>query len=78
MNFVKLRTLQSLFCSSKEKSVVLQVNPEVARRLRTENKQTLDEVADRFEREVSVESVSDFHVHEVKVLSARTRRELRH
>ena len=77
MTFDTLRKLQTLFCRSKEKSVILQVHPDVARRLRTENKQTLDEMADRFEREVSVESVSDFHVHEVEVLSARTRRGLR-
>jgi hypothetical protein len=48
----------------------------VARRLRHENKDLLDEVSKRFDREVSIESVSDFHIHDRKVLSARTRNEV--
>jgi len=71
-----LRALQSLFCKSKEKSVILQVHPDLARRLRDENKNLLDSLASRFEREIAVESVSDFHIHDIKVLSARTRKEL--
>ena len=71
-----LRRLQGLFCKSKEKNVVLQVHPDVARRLRTENKDLLDDLAQRFKREIAVESVSDFHVHDRKMLSARTRKEI--
>jgi len=70
------RKLQSLFCSSKEHALVLQVHPDVARRLRTENKGILDDLTARFQREVTVESVSDFHVHDVKILRARTRKEI--
>ena len=76
VTFDTLRGLQKLFCKSKEKRIVLQVHPDVARRLRHENKNLLDEVSKRFDREVSIESVSDFHVHDRKVLSARTRNEV--
>ena len=75
--FDMLRQLQSLFCHSKEKSLIVQVHPDVARRLRTENKDALDDLAAKFEREIAIESVSDFHIHDVKVLSARTRKVLR-
>lgn len=71
-----LRQLQSLFCEIKEKRVVLQVHPDVARRLRSENRELLDAISQRFEREVAVESVSDFHIHDFKVLSAETRLEV--
>lgn len=76
MTFDTLRRLESLFCKSKEKHVILQVHPEVARRLRTENKDLLDAVAEKFDRTIDVESVSDFHVHKIKVLSGRTRKEV--
>lgn len=71
--FDTLRQLESLFCKSKEKSIILQVHPDVARRLRTENQESLDELAKRFDREITIESVSDFHIHDIKILSARTR-----
>ncbi|MEA3365986.1 MAG: Rne/Rng family ribonuclease [Candidatus Hydrogenedentes bacterium] len=77
MTFTVLRQLQSVFCRSKEKSVILQVHPDVARRLRHENKDLLDALAQEFEREVSVESVSDFHIEDIKFLSARTRKEIK-
>ncbi len=72
-----LRRLESLFCHNRTKRVILQIHPDVARRLRTENKDLLAAIAGRFEREISVESVSDFHIHDVKVLSAQTRKELK-
>jgi ribonuclease G len=76
MTFDTLRRLQSLFCITKEKHIVLQVHPDIARRLRTENKELLDSIAQSFEREVEVESVSDFHIHDIKILRARTRQEV--
>ena len=72
-----LRKLESLFCASKEKRMVLQVHPDVARRLRTENKEMLDDIVTRFQREIVIESVSDFHIHDVKVLNAKTREEVK-
>lgn len=74
MTFDTLRRLQKLFCKSREKSVILQVHPDVSRRLRGENKNLLDAVAKQFGRSISVESVSDFHIQEIKVLSGRTRK----
>lgn len=76
ITFQTLRRLQSLFCRTKETAVVLQVHPDVARRLRSENKVQLDEIATQFDREIAVESVSDFHIHDVKVLGGRTRKEI--
>ena len=73
VTFDTLRYLQSLFCQSREKHVIVQVHPDVARRLRTEHKYLVDAIAQEFKREVSVESVSDFHIHDVRVLRARTR-----
>ena len=77
VTFDILRHLQSLFCQSKERRILLQVHPDVARRLRTEYKEQLDAIAQRFEREISVESVSDFHIHDRKVLRARNREEIK-
>ena len=48
MTFDLLRRLQALFCKSKEKRVIVQVHPDVSRRLRTENKSLLDDVAKEF------------------------------
>ncbi len=76
MTFDTLRRLHSLFCASKEKRVILQVHPDVARRLRTENKDMLAAIAKDFDREVAIESVSDFHIHDVKMLSAKSRQEV--
>ena len=76
MTFDAIRRLQRLFCTSREKHIILQVHPDVARRLRTEDEHLLKAVAERFEREISIESVSDFHIHDVKLLRARTRKEI--
>lgn len=76
MTFDNVRRLQNLFCDSREKRVILQVHPDVARRLRNENRPDLDVVAKRFGREIDIESVSDYHIHETVVLSARTRKEI--
>lgn len=76
MTFDTLRKLESYFCRSKEKAIILQANPDVARRLRSDNKHLLDHLAQEFEREVEVESVSDFHIQEIKVLHARSRKQL--
>lgn len=76
MTFDILRRLQSLFCRSREKRVIVQIHPDVARRLRTENKDLLDKIVLDYDREISIESVPDFHIHDIKVLSARTRRNL--
>jgi ribonuclease G len=76
MTFDAIRSLQSFFCKNKEKVVVVQVHPDVSRRLRTENKKWLDSVAAQFNREVRIESVSDFHIHDIRVLSAKDRKEI--
>lgn len=76
VTFDTLRRLQTLFCESKEKHVILQVHPDVARRLRAENMGLLEEIARQFDREVTIESVSDFHIHDAKILRARTRKEM--
>jgi len=76
VTFDTLRRLQSLFCASREKSLILQAHPDVIRRLKTENKPMFESVIEAFGREVTLESVSDFHVEDVKFLRARTRREI--
>jgi len=68
-----LREIQSLCTRTREKRMIIQVHPDAARRLRSENKPHLDEIAKEFEREFSIESVSDYHIHDLKVISARTR-----
>jgi ribonuclease G len=69
-----LRRLRALFCRSKEKGIVVQLHPDLARRLRSENKDLLDQVAAEFDRQIAIESVSDLHIEEIKVISARTRK----
>lgn len=76
VTFDTLRRIESLFCRTKEKSVILQAHSDVARRLRTENKDLLDAIAQRFDRDITIESVSDFHIHDIKVLNPRTRKEI--
>lgn len=76
MTFDILRKLQSLFCENKEPRVIVQVHPDVARRLRNENKDLLEQIEKEFEREITIESVSDFHIHDVKIISARTRKDV--
>ncbi len=76
MTFDVLRRLNSLFCTSKEKRVILQLHPDIARRLRNDDKELLSSLADKFDREVAIESVSDFHIHDLQILSARTRKPL--
>ncbi len=76
MTFDIMRKLQSLFVTGKEKHIILQVHHDVARRLQNENKAMLDEIAARFERIVDVEAGVDFHIHDVKVLRARTRQDI--
>ncbi|NLN91837.1 MAG: Rne/Rng family ribonuclease [Candidatus Hydrogenedens sp.] len=76
VTFDTLRKLQSLFCATREKHIILQAHPDVTRRLRGENSDLLKVIADRFSREVSIESVSDFHIHEVHFLRARNRKEI--
>ncbi len=71
-----LRELQSLFCRSKERRILIQVHPDVARRLRNENDKQFKAVAAMFDREIAIESVSDYHIHDRKFLSARTRKEI--
>ena len=77
MTFDTLRMLHSLFCWTKEQRILLQVHPDVARRLRHENKDIVDSIAQRFDREIIIESVSDFHIHDAKILSALTRKEIK-
>ncbi|MCL4216906.1 MAG: hypothetical protein KJ052_07880, partial [Candidatus Hydrogenedentes bacterium] len=76
VTFDVLRMLRSFFVKSKEKHIILQVHPDVARRLRNENKDILEEIARQEKREIAVESVSDFHIHDTKILSARSRKEI--
>lgn len=76
VTFDVLRRLQGLFCRTREKHVILQAHPDVARRLRGENRDLLDAVGARHEREISIESVSDFHIHQIKILRARNREEI--
>lgn len=77
VTFDILRKLQKLFCETNEKRLILQVHPDVARRLRTENRGQLDELAERFGRDVTLESVSDFHVHDCAVLRADSRKAIK-
>jgi len=76
MTFDTLRRIESLLCHSKEKSIILQTHPDVARRLRTENKDLLAAIGQRFGREITIESVSDYHIHDAKILNPKTRKEI--
>ena len=77
MTFDVLRKLQSLFCQTKERNITMMVHPDVARRLRTENAELVAAICERFEREIEIESVSDFHIHDIKLLRTRNRAEIK-
>ncbi|MCA1902838.1 MAG: hypothetical protein LDL53_11595, partial [Candidatus Hydrogenedens sp.] len=68
-----LRRLKSLFVVNKEKKVILQTHPHIAKRLREENMSILESIQKEFNRDVIIESVSDFHIGDYRILSARTR-----
>ena len=72
-----LRRLESFFCRSKEKAVVLRTHPDVAQRLQTENKAILDDIAQRFSREIRIEAAADFHIHDIRIVNPKTGKELR-
>lgn len=76
MTFDALRRLETFFCKSKEKHVIVRLHPDVARRLRDTNKDLLDAVAEKFERQIDIESVSNYHIHDIKVFSGRTRKQI--
>jgi ribonuclease G len=73
VTFDTIRTLQSIFCQTKEKHIILQVHPDVARRLGAENKELVAEVAENHGREIQVEAMPEFHVHDFKVLRQRNK-----
>jgi len=72
-----LRRLESFFCRSKEKTIVLRTHPDVAQRLQTENKAILEDIAQRFSREIRVEAMADFHIHDIRIVNPKTGKELR-
>ena len=77
VTFDTLRRLESRFCrSTRDKSVIVQAHPDVATRLQTENRPQIDDLAKQFQREIVIEPVSDFHIHDTKVLNAKTRKEI--
>ncbi len=76
MTFDVLRRLQSLFCRSKEQHVILQLHPDVARRLETEDRGLLDLMLEKFERQITIEPKDAFHIHDVRLLRSRTRQEI--
>jgi ribonuclease G len=55
-----LRRLKSLFVINKEKKVILQTHPNIAKRLREENLSILEDIQKEFGKEIVIESVSDF------------------
>ena len=69
MTFDTLRKLQSLFVTSKEKHIVLQVHPDVPQAA-TGKQGHADEIAERFGRDQRRVRLH-FHIHDTKVLRAR-------
>lgn len=68
-----LRRLKSLFVVNREKRVILQTHPNIAKRLREENLSIFEDIQKEFGKEILIESVSDFHIGDYRILSARTR-----
>ena len=73
-----LHKLESLFSSLREKSVIVEVHPRVAERLQSVDSDALDEVANRFKRDIRVEGKPDFHIEKMRFRSGRTGRLLKH
>jgi len=68
-----LRKLKSMFVVNKEKKFILQTHPDIAKRLREENEPLLESLQKEFQKEILIESVSDFHIEDYRILSARNR-----
>ncbi len=68
-----LRKLKSMFVVNKEKKFILQTHPDIAKRLREENESILEKLQKEFGKEIIIESVSDFHIEDFRILSARNR-----
>lgn len=75
MTFDCLRRLQNLFCQSKASRFVVQVHPDVAHRLNSEYKDLLDSISQLFKRSITVESMPDFHIHDMKVFRVARNKE---
>jgi ribonuclease G len=73
-----LYRLESLFASTREKSVVVEVHPRVAERLQSTDKDALDEITKSFKRDVRVRPKPDFHIEKMRFRSSRTGRMLKH
>ena len=76
VTFELLRRLQTLFCRTREQHVILQVHPDVAGRLCGENAEHLNRLCAAFDRQVSVEAQEGLHIHDWRVLKARSRQTL--
>jgi ribonuclease G len=76
VTFDTFRRLQSLFCRTSEQHVILQAHPDVARRLETENRGILDLILEKFNRQITIEAVDRFHIHDIHILRARSRQEI--
>lgn len=68
-----LRKLKSMFVVNKEKKFILQTHPDIAKRLREENEPLLEGLQKEFSKEIIIESVSDFHIEDFRILSAQNR-----
>jgi len=68
-----LRKLKSMFIVNKEKKFILQTHPDIAKRLREENESIIEGLQKEFSKEIIIESVSDFHIEDFRILSARNR-----
>jgi len=77
MTFDVMRQLTGLFCRTKERQLILQVHPDVARRLNTENRPQLDELLAKFDRTLQVEAAEGFHIHEARLLREKGRVEIK-
>ncbi|HPU99182.1 MAG TPA: ribonuclease E/G, partial [Candidatus Hydrogenedentes bacterium] len=76
VTFDVLRRLQSLFCRTREQHVILQVHPDIAERFQGENAEHLNRLCAAFDRQVTVEPQDTLHIHDWRVLKARSRQTL--
>ncbi|MGC9054761.1 MAG: hypothetical protein ACP5KS_12870, partial [Candidatus Hydrogenedens sp.] len=68
-----LRKLKNMFVVNKEKKFILQTHFDIAKRLREENEFLIKNLQKEFNKEILIESVSDFHIEDYRILSARNR-----
>ncbi len=67
------RKLKEVAVNTREKKIILQAHPAIIKRYREEHSDLLTEFEQKTGIEINLESVSDFHIEDYRIMSAKSR-----